>query len=146
MRVSNDAAAADGAKADPVPIPTAAAMSDPPAAVDVKATVVTPPVNGWAPAPDVSVPVPLAKPAEFAKDAAAKNTPISIFISRKEKKIYVRQNFEPVFDAAVTIEQPERAAGNACFHGDELSGRPHDVPLDRRIASRRAADAAVRKT
>jgi hypothetical protein len=116
LRVSNDAAAADGAKADPVPIPTAAAMSDPPAAVDVKATVVTPPdQKADAPAPDVSVPMPLAKPAEFAKDAAAKNTPISIFISRKEKKIYVRQNFEPVFDAAVTIEQPNDPLGTHVF-------------------------------
>jgi hypothetical protein len=116
LRVSNDAAAADGAKADPVLIPTAAAMSDPPAAVDVKATVVTPPdQKAEAPAPDVSVPMPLAKPAEFAKDAAAKNTPISIFISRKEKKIYVRQNFEPVFDAAVTIEQPNEPLGTHVF-------------------------------
>jgi len=116
LRVSNDAAVADGAKADPVPIPTAAAMSDPPAAVDVKATVVTPPdQKAEAPAPDVSVPMPLAKPAEFAKDAPAKNTPISIFISRKEKKIYVRQNFEPVFDAAVTIEQPNEPLGTHVF-------------------------------
>jgi hypothetical protein len=116
LRVSNDAAAADGAKADPVLIPTAAAMSDPPAAVDVKATVVTPPdQKAEAPAPDVSVPMPLAKPAEFAKDASAKNTPISIFISRKEKKIYVRQNFEPVFDAAVTIEQPNEPLGTHVF-------------------------------
>jgi L,D-transpeptidase catalytic domain len=109
LRVSNDGAAG-------APIPVTAAKSDGPAATDVKTPVATPPVQKTeAPAPDVNVPMPAAKPAEFAKDAPAKTTPISIFISRKEKKIYVRQNFEPVFAAVVTIAQPNEPLGTHVF-------------------------------
>ncbi len=57
----------------------------------------------------------VAKPADIVKDAPAKKTPISIFVSRKEKKIYVRQNFEPVFDAPITIEHPEQPLGTHVF-------------------------------
>ena len=66
-------------------------------------------------APKSEAPVPLAKPADLAKDAPAKMTPIAIFVSRKEKKIYVRQNFEPLFDAAVTIEHPDQPLGTHVF-------------------------------
>jgi len=103
LRVSNDGAAvgaaANGAKDNPVQSPVAAAKSDAPAA----------------PAPAVSAPVPAVKPADVAKVDPAKKMPISIFISRKEKKIYVRQNFEPVFEAPVTIEQPSDPLGTHVF-------------------------------
>jgi hypothetical protein len=61
------------------------------------------------------VPVPPAKPAVLAEAAAAGHGPIAIFISRKEKKIYVRQHFIPLFDAPVTIEHPEQALGTHVF-------------------------------
>jgi lipoprotein-anchoring transpeptidase ErfK/SrfK len=41
--------------------------------------------------------------------------PISVFISRKEGKLYVRKGFEPVFDAPVTFEQPDRPLGTHVF-------------------------------
>jgi len=65
--------------------------------------------------PGDSVPAPLAKPADLAKAAPAKKTPIAIFVSRKDKKIYVRQDFEPLFDAAVTIAQPDQPLGTHVF-------------------------------
>ena len=49
-----------------------------------------------------------------------KKTPIAIFISRKEKKIYVRQDFEPLFDEAVTIDQPDRPLGTHVFTAMEF--------------------------
>jgi lipoprotein-anchoring transpeptidase ErfK/SrfK len=55
-------------------------------------------------------PTPAATP-----DVPAKKTPIAIFISRKAKKIYVRQDFEPVFDAPVTIDGPEQPLGTHVF-------------------------------
>jgi lipoprotein-anchoring transpeptidase ErfK/SrfK len=67
------------------------------------------------PAAALSDPVTATKPAETAKAVPAKKTPIAIFISRKEKKIYVRQDFEPLFDSAVTIDQPERPLGTHLF-------------------------------
>ncbi len=71
------------------------------------------------PAPVVSpvalpaVPVPPIKPAEIARSAP--KTPIAIFISGKEKKIYVRQDFSPLFSAPVTIDHPERPLGTHVF-------------------------------
>ncbi len=41
--------------------------------------------------------------------------PISVFISRKEAKLYVRKGFEPVFEAPVTFEQPDQPLGTHVF-------------------------------
>src|SRR5262249_57557919 len=40
---------------------------------------------------------------------------ISVSISRKEGKLFVRKGFEPVFDAPVTFEQPDRPLGTHVF-------------------------------
>jgi hypothetical protein len=58
-----------------------------------------------------------AKPADGidVKNALAKKMPIAIFISRKEKKIYVRQNFEPLFSAPVTIADQDKPFGTHVF-------------------------------
>jgi lipoprotein-anchoring transpeptidase ErfK/SrfK len=69
--------------------------------------------------PDISpvalpaVPVPPIKPVEIARSAP--KTPISIFVSGKEKKIFVRQDFLPLFSAPVTINHPERPLGTHVF-------------------------------
>jgi hypothetical protein len=95
LRVSADAAVIDADRSErktdvAAAMPAIAAPSDPAAA-------------------------PAAKAAETAKTAPPKKTPIAIFISRKEKKIYVRQDFEALFDAAVTIEQPDQPLGTHLF-------------------------------
>lgn len=59
------------------------------------------------------VPLPLPKPAQIAKSSST--APIAIFVSRKEGRIYVRQNFTPVFDAPVKIEQPKEPIGTHVF-------------------------------
>jgi lipoprotein-anchoring transpeptidase ErfK/SrfK len=41
--------------------------------------------------------------------------PISVFISRKEGKLFVRKGFEPVFNSPVTFAQPERPLGTHVF-------------------------------
>jgi len=66
-------------------------------------------------APEQIVPVPLAKPAALAEVAAAARAPIAIFVSRKEKKLYVRQHFTPLFDALIAVEHPEQALGTHVF-------------------------------
>ncbi len=40
---------------------------------------------------------------------------IAVFISRKDSKLYVRQNFSPLFDARVTIAPAERRLGTHIF-------------------------------
>jgi lipoprotein-anchoring transpeptidase ErfK/SrfK len=56
---------------------------------------------------------PEFKPAEPPKPL--KPGPISVFISRKEGKLFVRKGFEPVFDAPVTLEDPNRPLGTHVF-------------------------------
>jgi len=41
--------------------------------------------------------------------------PISVFISRKEGKLFVRKGFEPLFSVPVTFEQPEKPLGTHVF-------------------------------
>jgi lipoprotein-anchoring transpeptidase ErfK/SrfK len=90
------------------------------------------------PAEAVMAPTPAAPPAlantaplkgdlksEFAKAAATKPDPaaplkrssgqIAIFVSRKDSKLYVRQNFSPLFDVPVTIAADERPLGTHIF-------------------------------
>jgi len=55
---------------------------------------------------------PELKPAE---PKPLKPGPISVFISRKEGKLFVRKGFEPVFDAPVTFEEPDRPLGTHVF-------------------------------
>jgi hypothetical protein len=43
------------------------------------------------------------------------NGPISVFISRKDAKLYVRQNFAPLFDVPVTITPSDRPLGTHIF-------------------------------
>jgi len=46
---------------------------------------------------------------------ALKPGPVSVFISRKEGKLFVRKGFEPVFDMPVTIERPDLPLGTHVF-------------------------------
>lgn len=41
--------------------------------------------------------------------------PISVFISRKEGKLFVRKGFEPVFDVPVTFERPDQPLGTHVY-------------------------------
>jgi L,D-transpeptidase catalytic domain len=63
-----------------------------------------------------------AQPGDLAKLAAAKKMPISIFVSRKKQRLYIRQNFEPLFDVPVTIAQPEAPLGTHVFTALEFTG------------------------
>jgi hypothetical protein len=76
------------------------------------------------PATSVDVKKDQARPSEPEKAAAAKPDPaaapkrtgqIAVFISRKDNKLYVRQNFAPLFDAPVTIAPSDRPLGTHVF-------------------------------
>jgi hypothetical protein len=61
---------------------------------------------------DAKLPGPVpTKPTE----PQLKPGPISIFISRKEGKLFVRKGFEPVFSVAVIIERPEQPLGTHLY-------------------------------
>jgi L,D-transpeptidase catalytic domain len=56
-----------------------------------------------------------SKPDPIAAAASKHSGPISVFVSRKDSKLYVRQNFEPLFDAPVTIAPSDRPLGTHVF-------------------------------
>ena len=58
-------------------------------------------------------PAPAATPALATKPL--KPGPVSVFISRKEGKLFVRKGFDPIFDAPVTFDQPDRPLGTHVF-------------------------------
>jgi len=62
------------------------------------------------PAETVKVVAPKAEPAAVSKGAQ-----IAVFVSRKDSKLYVRQNFSPLFDVPVTISPDERPLGTHVF-------------------------------
>jgi len=53
--------------------------------------------------------------AEAARQVAGELQPVSVLISRKTQKLYVRQAFKPVFESPVTIADPERPIGTHVF-------------------------------
>lgn len=58
----------------------------------------------------VADPAPSVKP-----DLPKRASQIAVFISRKDSKLYVRQNFAPLFDVPVTITASERPLGTHIF-------------------------------
>ena len=64
-----------------------------------------------------------AAPFVAARDAAValadaakhKTQPVSIFISLKTQRLYVRQGYEPVFEAPVTISEPDKPIGTLIY-------------------------------
>ncbi|MET4256342.1 hypothetical protein ABIC09_001273 [Bradyrhizobium sp. S3.12.5] len=55
-----------------------------------------------------------------AASAPKKIVPISIFVSRKLSKLFVRQGFTPLFDVPVKIENPEEPLGTHVFTAMEF--------------------------
>jgi len=99
--------------------PASAIASAPPAHVEAVAAAAPAPVETPAdlrPAisafgPNESVPVPAAKPAK----AVPHSGPISLFVSRKAGKLYVRKGFEPVFDVPIAIANKDAPLGTHVF-------------------------------
>jgi len=52
---------------------------------------------------------------EAAREAARTIQPISVFISRKTQRLYVRRAFAPILETSVTILEPERPIGTHVF-------------------------------
>lgn len=64
-----------------------------------------------------------ARSAEEAKNAALdasleaerKGLPVSVFVSRKTQRLYVRQGYKPVFEGPVTIQDADKPIGTYVF-------------------------------
>lgn len=57
---------------------------------------------------------------EKKTEAAKRKGPVSVFVSRKTGRLYVRQNFQPLFDMPVTIAEPDKPWGTHIFTAMEI--------------------------
>src|SRR6476660_8604133 len=62
-----------------------------------------------------------AAAAEATRQVARELEPVSVLISRKTQRLYVRQAFEPTFESLVTIADPDRPIGTHIFTAVERS-------------------------
>jgi lipoprotein-anchoring transpeptidase ErfK/SrfK len=94
------------------------------------------------------------KPAAPKPDPAAATSPkrtglIAAFISRKDSRLYVRENFKPLFNAPVTIAPSDRPLGTHIFtvQVDKVANVLHwsvvSLPVPAHRAERRDEDARV---
>jgi hypothetical protein len=59
---------------------------------------------------------------ETARKAAHDLEPVSVFISRKTQRLYVRQAFQPILEIPITIRDPDRPIGSYIFTAMERTG------------------------
>jgi lipoprotein-anchoring transpeptidase ErfK/SrfK len=96
--------------------------------------------------------LPEAEKATAAKPDPAAGAPkrtgqIAVFISRKDSKLYVRQNFAPLFDVPVTVAPSDRPLGTHVFtaqidknDANVLHWSVVTLPVPARYAERRDED------
>src|SRR5262249_56382924 len=131
-----DAEAAKGAdlavQAGP-PAPGRAVQPDGPSPPTAAPAISAEQKTAATPTPDppgtATMQAPPAQPEDAAKKlakvAAAKKTPISIFISRKRQRLYIRQDLEPLFDTPIVIAQPDARFGTHVFTALEFTVADH---------------------
>jgi lipoprotein-anchoring transpeptidase ErfK/SrfK len=89
---------------------TKAAMilaADPPAAARLAVAMAMPAVSA-------SIAVTPVEQRPVAEPPRRKG-PVSVFVSRKQNRLFVRQGFEPLFDLPLTIAAPDRPLGTHVF-------------------------------
>ena len=59
---------------------------------------------------------------QLARDTRLKAWPVSILVSRKAQRIYVRHGFEPVLELPAVIREPGRPIGTHAFYAVEGDG------------------------
>jgi lipoprotein-anchoring transpeptidase ErfK/SrfK len=74
---------------------------------------------------DQARPAGLEKAATVKPDAPKRSGQIAVFVSRKDSKLYVRQNFLPLFDTPVTIAPSDRPLGTHVFTAQVDKGDPN---------------------
>jgi len=70
---------------------------------------------------------PARLPVEKATRELKRDGQIAVLISRKDGKLYVRQNFKPVFDVPVTISPSERMLGTHVFTAEVDKNDPNQL-------------------
>jgi L,D-transpeptidase catalytic domain len=60
--------------------------------------------------------------AQAAEEAGRKTLPVSVFVSRKTQRLYVRKGNYPIFEGPVTIRDPQAPIGTFVFTALERAG------------------------
>ncbi|WP_234682609.1 L,D-transpeptidase family protein [Bradyrhizobium monzae] len=105
-----EAATSETAKSEPVKADAVTTEKKPDAAVTAIAPAQATSPDGTKDLTRVADPAPSVKP-----DLPKRTGQIAVFISRKDSKLYVRQNFAPLFDVPVTIAASDRPLGTHVF-------------------------------
>jgi lipoprotein-anchoring transpeptidase ErfK/SrfK len=136
---------ADAPKAAEVVAPKAAEKPAEPAKEPTKAAADAPAV-----APDAKKDpsrLPGAEKAATKVEPPKRAGQIAVFVSRKDGKLYVRQNFAPLFDVPVTIAPSERMLGTHVFTAEADKNDPNklrwsvvSLPVTARNATRNEDD------
>jgi hypothetical protein len=91
-----------------------------------------------------------AKPDPAAQAAPKRSGQISVFVSRKDSKLYVRQNFAPLFEVPITIAPSDRPLGTHVFtaqvdkdDANVLHWSVVSLPVPARYAARHDDDERV---
>jgi len=116
--VSAETSAVKSAETDAPAASATAQQTSPPSSADPK--LETPVVSSSLTAvSNGAVPSPFA---DTVKAAVVKGSPITVFISRKQGRLYVRQDFQPLFDVPIAIAQPDAPFGTHVFTALEFTG------------------------
>jgi hypothetical protein len=73
------------------------------------------------PAPSIDAPKPPMPNSRSADQPPKRKGHVAVFVSRKEKKIFVRQGFIPVFDMPIEIESSDQPLGTHVFTAMEVT-------------------------
>ena len=73
------------------------------------------------PAPTVDPPKPPAPRTRSADQPPKRKGQVAVFVSRKERKLFVRQGFVPLFKTPIEIENPEQPLGTHVFTAMEIT-------------------------
>jgi hypothetical protein len=105
----------DKAKTEAARQKAAAAVADTQTQLDAARAQAQPKLDAVAPA-RAAVAAAESKRADAAKAAReATLAPVSVFISRKTQRLYVRRGFQKLFDVPITIRDPDQPIGTQVF-------------------------------
>jgi L,D-transpeptidase catalytic domain len=65
--------------------------------------------------------------ADAAEEAELNLSPVSVFVSRKTQRFYVRKNNKPVYEGPVTIREADKPIGSYVFTALEETGTPGEL-------------------
>ncbi len=69
----------------------------------------------------------LTHAAEASERARLNTSPVSVFVSRETQRLYIRKGYIPVFEAPVTIRDPDKPIGTFVFTALDYTKNPGEL-------------------